>query len=115
MNILTTICFRCLLVVVVLAVASTVATLRGPLSLTRLAIILLLVLVLLVPASLGCAPLHCDVTHTIKLPRRGVPPRRRIAAADPAGAAPDRAPLPGGAPHDTVPVNRWSLFLEMAS
>ena len=43
MNIVTAICCRCLLIVVVLVVASAVATLRGPLSFTRLAIIFLFV------------------------------------------------------------------------
>ena len=62
MNIITAICCRYLLVVVVLVVASAVTTLRGPLSLTWLAIILLLVLFLLVLASLDCALLRGDAT-----------------------------------------------------
>ena len=62
MNLITAIRYRCLLVVVVLVVASAVATFRGPLSLTRLAILFLLVLVLIVLASLDCAPLRGDTT-----------------------------------------------------
>ena len=49
-------------------------------------------------------------------------PRCRIAMVAPARAAPARAPvraparapLPGGVPHNVVPVNGGSLFLEMA-
>ena len=62
MNIITAIHCHCLLVFVILVVASAVATPRGPLSLKRLAIILLLDFVLLVLASLDCAPLRGNAT-----------------------------------------------------
>ena len=60
MIIATSICCLHLLIVVVLA--PVLAMPRGHLSLTRLVIILLLVLVLLVSASLDCAPLRGDTT-----------------------------------------------------
>ena len=62
MNIITAICCRGLLVVVVLAVASSLATPSGPLSWTQLILIIILVLVLLASASLDYAPLRGDAT-----------------------------------------------------